>query len=70
MNKAVENVVNKVGVDFIKAVDFATINPAKNLGVDKEVGSIKVGKKADFVVIDKDFNVLLTIRDGNIIYKA
>ncbi len=70
MNKAVENIVKKVGVDFIKAVDFATINPAKNLGIDKEVGSIKVGKRADFTVIDKDFNVLLTIRDGKIIYKA
>ena len=70
MNKAVENMVKKVGVDFIKAVDFATINPAKNLGIDKEVGSIKVGKRADFTVIDKDFNVLLTIRDGKIIYKA
>jgi N-acetylglucosamine-6-phosphate deacetylase len=70
MNRALENVVNKVGVDFIKAVDFATINPAKNLGIDSEVGSIKVGKNADFTVIDKDFNVLLTIRDGEIIYKA
>ncbi len=70
MNKAVENIVNKVGVDFIQAIDFATINPAKNLGIDSDVGSIKVGKKADFTVIDKDFNVLLTIRDGKIIYKA
>ncbi len=70
MNRAIENVVKKVGVDFIKAVDFATINPAKNLGIDKDVGSIKVGKKADFTIIDKEFNVLMTIRDGKIIYKA
>ena len=70
MNKAIENMVNKVGVEFLKAVDFATINPAKNLGIDNEVGSIKVGKRADFTIIDKDFNVLLTIRDGKVIYKA
>ena len=70
MNKAVENVVKKVGVDFLQAVDFATINPAKNLGIAEEVGSIKVGKKADFAVLDKDFNVIMTIRDGKIIYKA
>ncbi len=70
MNRAIENMVNKVGVDFINAVDFATINPAKNLGLDKEVGSIAVGKKADFTIIDREFNVLLTIRDGKIIYKA
>lgn len=70
MNKAVENMVNLVSVEFIKAVDYATINPAKNLGLDDKIGGIKVGKKADFVVIDKDFNIFMTIRDGKIIYKA
>ena len=70
MNNALKNVVTKVGVDFEKAVDFATINPAKNLGIDEEVGSIKVGKKADFTVIDENYEVLLTVRDGNIIYQA
>ena len=70
MNNALKNVVTKVGVDFEKAVDFATINPAKNLGIDEEVGSIKVGKKADFTVLDENYEVLLTIRDGKIIYQA
>ena len=70
MNKAIENIVEKVGVPFLKAVDFATINPAKNLKIDKEVGSIKVGKKADFTVINDKYEVLLTIRDGKIIYQA
>ena len=70
MNKAIENIVEKVGVPFEKAVVFATLNPAKNLGIDKEVGSIKVGKKADFTVLNDKYEVLLTVRDGNIIYKA
>ncbi|MBO7149354.1 MAG: N-acetylglucosamine-6-phosphate deacetylase [Clostridia bacterium] len=70
MNRAVENLVNKVGVDFLRAVDFATINPAKNLGVDREIGSIAIGKRADFAIIDKEFNLLMTVRDGKIIYKA
>ena len=70
MNRAVENIVNKVGVPFLKAVDFATINPAKNLGIDSEVGSIKVGKRADFTVINDKFDVLMTVRDGEIVYQA
>ena len=70
MNRAIENMVEKVGVPFLTAVDYATANPAKNLGVWDEIGSIKVGKRADFTVLDSKFNVLLTIRDGEIIYKA
>lgn len=70
MNRAVQNAVEKVGVPFTQAVDYATINPAKMLGIDKQTGSIAVGKNADFAVIDKNFNVLMTVRDGEIIYKA
>ena len=68
MNDAIKNVVTKCGVSLTDAVDFATINPAKNLGVDNTKGSIKVGKDADFAVIDQNFEVQLTIREGNIIF--
>ncbi len=70
MNVAVRNVVNMVGVPLAKAVQCATLNPAKALGVDKEYGSIEVGKHADFAVLDKNLDVLMTIRDGRIIYQA
>ena len=70
MNRAIENVVTKVGVPFEKAVDFATINPARLLGIDKEAGSIKVGKRADFVVLNDKYDVVLTVRGGEIIYQA
>lgn len=70
MNRAVQNMVEKVGVPFTQAVDYATINPAKTLGIDGEVGSIKVGKRADFTVLNTSYDVLLTVRDGEVIYKA
>ena len=69
MNVDVKNVVEKVGVPFIDAIDMATINPARNLGVDKEMGSIALGKKANLTVLDKDFSVVMTIREGNVVYK-
>ncbi|MBQ3116683.1 MAG: N-acetylglucosamine-6-phosphate deacetylase [Clostridia bacterium] len=70
MNVAIKNLVEKCGVPFTDAIDFATINPATHLSIADKVGSIKQGKNADFTVLDKDFNVKLTIRDGNIVYKA
>lgn len=70
MNRALQNVVEKVGVPFTQAVDYATINPARNLKIDDEVGSIAVGKRADFTVINEKYDVLMTVRGGKVIYKA
>ena len=69
MNVAVKNMTEKVGVPFTEAVDFATKNPARMMGLSETKGSIKVGKDADFVILDKDFNVFKTIRAGKVIYE-
>ena len=70
MNRAIQNMVEKVGVPFTQAVDYATINPAKTLGIDNETGSIAVGKRADFTVLNETYDVILTVRDGKIVYQA
>ena len=70
MNRAVQNLVEKAGVPLLQAVDYATINSARSLGIDGEAGSIRVGKRADFVVLDDKFDVLYTVRDGKIVYRA
>ena len=70
INEAIRNIIQKCDVPFSVAVDYATKNPAKNLGIYNQMGSIEVGKRANFAVIDKDtFEVNLTVRDGKIIYK-
>ncbi len=70
INIAIKNLTTLCGVELEKAIDFATINPAKNLGVDDKYGSIDVGKVADFAVINKDFTVSQTVRDGEIIFSV
>ncbi|HHV19671.1 MAG TPA: amidohydrolase family protein, partial [Thermoanaerobacterales bacterium] len=50
VNKCVNN--NAVSVPAEAAIKMATINGAKALGVDKELGSLEVGKKADIIFID------------------
>ena len=42
------------GMSPLEAIRTATINPAKTLGLDKNIGSLKVGKLADIIVIDGD----------------
>lgn len=69
MNDAIKNLVTFCDVPFERAIDFATVNPAKNIGVDKNKGSIAVGKDADFALLDKAFNVSLTVREGRVIFK-
>ena len=40
----------KFGIPEEEALKFVTINPAKQLKIDKWVGSLEVGKDADFVI--------------------
>jgi predicted amidohydrolase YtcJ/glyoxylase-like metal-dependent hydrolase (beta-lactamase superfamily II) len=37
-----------------QALDMFTINAAKRLGTARDVGTIEVGKRADFIVVDKN----------------
>ena len=69
LNVAVKNLVEKAGVPFTDAIDFATYNPAKNIGVLNERGTIEVGKRADLTVLNSDFEVLYTLVNGKIVYK-
>ena len=69
MNDAVKTLVTQCGVPFTEAIDCATANPAKNIGVFDKYGSIAVGKAADLTVLDDAFNVLLTIVGGKVVYR-
>ena len=55
-------------ITFNQALDVMTINGAKLLGIEKERGSIEVGKYADFIFIDKDISSCEKdkIHEGNI----
>lgn len=45
------------GIPFENAVKCASLNPAKAIGAEKGCGSIKVGKYADFVIMDEKMEI-------------
>jgi imidazolonepropionase-like amidohydrolase len=49
------------GMSPMDVLRSATINPARSLGLDRDLGSVEVGKLADLIVIDG--NPLADIRD-------
>lgn len=67
MDEAVQNMINKVGIDAIKVLKMATINPAKVLGVDNYLGRVEEGYDADMNILDGNFNLEKTILKGTII---
>lgn len=69
MDKAVCNMVDKVGVSLTEAIQMATANPARCLGVESKKGSLEPGKDADIVILNKKLKVELTMVKGKIVYK-
>ncbi|SDZ11879.1 N-acetylglucosamine-6-phosphate deacetylase [Evansella caseinilytica] len=68
MNNAVRNMMTFSGCSFEEAVQMATSNPAAKIGIDDHKGSIKAGKDADFVVVDKDVQVKQTFILGKRVF--
>lgn len=67
MENAVKNMFKFSGANLNEVISMATINPAKVIGIDNKLGSLQTGKIADITIIDKNFNVKMTIVNGRIV---
>ena len=70
LNHAVRNLLKYTDLPVWEAVNAASLNPAKRIGVDGAKGSLETGKDADIVLCDEDFNICRTISRGRTIYSA
>ncbi len=70
LQNGVKNLIKNTGLSISEAVKTATINPARYLEIDRKVGSIEKGKRADIAIMDREFNVRKTIINGNIVFKS
>ena len=61
----VKNLARFAVIRFEDALYCATASPAMMIGAYDSVGSLDVGKRANMLVLDEDFNVKSVILDGN-----
>ena len=69
LNKGIKNFMDNSGMDICDAIGLVSINPARELGLDKIKGSLEKGKFADIVILDEEFNIKQTIVEGKTFYK-
>lgn len=69
LKDAVINIKEAAKIDLYSAVKMAAIVPAEILGLEEEIGSIKINKKANLAVVDEEMNIFTTIINGKIVYQ-
>ncbi len=70
LNKGVWNVYENSDIPLYECVNCASLTPATVIGLDKSKGSIEVGKDADIIITDSQFNVMKTIIGGEVKYES
>ena len=69
LNNAVKNMVEAAGARLTEAVRMASLNGIKVLNLEHKKGILAVGKDADIVVLNKNYEVEMTLLNGEIVYK-
>jgi N-acetylglucosamine-6-phosphate deacetylase len=61
--------VTRWGTPAGAALKMASENPARSAGIFDRKGSIALGKDADIAILNSQFEALMTIRNGKIVYR-
>ena len=69
LNDAVRNLRETARLSLCEAVNAASLNPARRLGLAAK-GSLERGKDADIVICTEDLHILRTIVGGRTVYDA
>ncbi|QDV05596.1 N-acetylglucosamine-6-phosphate deacetylase [Planctomycetes bacterium Poly30] len=66
MATAIRNAVQVLGLGLEEAVWLATRSPANFLGIERQVGSLSAGMRADFTLLDRAQRVTSTVVGGRV----
>lgn len=67
LHDCLKRAVLEMGISLEDAVLSCTRTPVRSLGLDKEWGSITVGRTADLVLLDEKLDIQYVIKDGKIV---
>jgi N-acetylglucosamine-6-phosphate deacetylase len=70
MDRAVRNAMSAADLSLSEALQMASYNPARVIGMEKEKGSLESGKDADIVLLDDELKVVLTMVGGKVVYQT
>ena len=70
LNRALKNAIKFLELALPEAVRLVTLNPARVLQIERRKGSLAVGKDADIVIFDRNFNIKLAMVEGKVVYKC
>lgn len=65
--ECVRKLVKDMNIPLGTAVKFASVNPAKSIGIYDRFGSIDTGKIADIVILDHDLRIVHIIKNGKLV---
>ncbi len=68
IHEAVYNMVKYLDIPIDGAVKMVSLNPAKAINMGREIGSIRVGKRADLILFDEKIKIKHIIIGGNLIW--
>lgn len=63
LDQAVRNLIDW-GQDPLEVINMASLIPAKSMNLDKEIGSISPGKRADINILNRDYTIKASFIDG------
>lgn len=70
MNRALRNISEATGKSLSELWPTSSLNAARATGVSGMKGSLEVGKHADLVLLDDDFEVCMTVAEGDVVYSS
>jgi N-acetylglucosamine-6-phosphate deacetylase len=63
MLRSLQNLI-AFGIPERAAIKACTINPAKVIGAQNTIGSVKIGKQADLILTDENYNLVTVVLGG------